>query len=120
MNLKEIGRKIKSQRQYIGLTQEQLSELVNITPAYLSGIESGNKVASIKVMLAIANELDMSLDYMLLNDIKNDSDHTKIDCNIIEFKHILKELNDRDLIDNFVAYSRAISKEMINRKTKKN
>lgn len=120
MNLKEIGRKIKSQRQYIGLTQEQLSELVNITPAYLSGIESGNKVASIKVMLAIANELNMSLDYMLLNDIKNDSEHTKIDCNIIEFKHILKELNDRELIDNFVAYSRAISKEMINRKIKKN
>lgn len=119
MNLKEIGRKIKSQRQFVGLTQEQLSERVNITPTYLSGIESGNKIASIKVMLAIANELNMSLDYMLLDDIKNDSEHTKIDCNIVEFKHMLKELNDRELIDSFMAYSRAISKEMLNRKIKK-
>jgi len=101
------------------LTQEELSELVNITPAYLSGIESGNKVASIKVMLAIANELNMSLDYMLLDDLRNDNDRTKIDCNIIEFEHILKELNDKELIDSFVAYSRALSKEMINRKIKK-
>lgn len=118
MNLKEMGRKIKSQREYRGFTQEQLSELVDITPSYLSGIESGNKIASIKIMLAIANELDMSLDYMLLDDVKNDSEHTRIDCNIVEFKHILKELDDRELIDSFVAYSRVLAKEMLNRKAK--
>jgi len=116
MNLREVGRKIREQRNYKGLTQEQLSEAVNITPAYLSGIERGNKIASIKIMLAIANELEMSLDFMLLDDIENLEDKNMIDANMHEFKFMLNEIEDKTLINEFISYCRAISKEIINRK----
>lgn len=119
MNLKEMGRKIKEQRNYKGMTQEQLSEAVNITPAYLSGIERGNKIASIKIMLAIANALEMSLDFMLLDDIEKLEDKNMIDANMHEFEFMLNEIEDKALINEFIAYCRAISKEMVNKKNEK-
>lgn len=40
-NKKLIGKRIKELRKHKGLTQEQLSELIDIEPGSLSGIESG-------------------------------------------------------------------------------
>jgi len=116
MNLKEIGRKIKEQRKYKGLTQAQLAEKANIAVGYLSGIERGEKIASLKVMLAIANKLNLSLDFMLLDDIENLEDKNMIDANMHEFKFMLNEIEDKTLINEFISYCRAISKEIINRK----
>ena len=116
MNLKEIGRKIKEQRKYKGLTQAQLAEKANIAVGYLSGIERGEKIASLKVMLAIANKLNLSLDFMLLDDIENIDEAARIDSNLKEFNFMLKRLEDEELITEFISYCDAISKEMANKK----
>ena len=56
MNLREMGQRIAKQRRIKGLTQEKLAEKVDISVVYLSGIDAGNKIASLKIMLAIANK----------------------------------------------------------------
>ena len=110
MNLKEIGRRIANQRKLKGMTQEMLAEKTEISVGYLSGIESGNKVASLKNMLNIANVLEMSLDFMLLNDIE--TENIKKDKYIDEFKIMLKEIDDKDKIERFVNYAKALSQEI--------
>lgn len=110
MNLKEIGRRIANQRKLKGYTQEKLSEMVNLSVGYISGIESGNKVASLKNMLKIANVLEMSLDFMLLSDITtNEVKHAKY---IMEFQLMIENIGDNDKIEKFITYSRAIADEI--------
>lgn len=110
MDLKEMGQRIAKQRRIKKLTQEKLAEKVNISVVYLSGIEAGNKVASLKVMLAIANELEMSLDYMIFNDIKNPD--IKKGEYLYEFQAMIDALNDNGKIERLIKYAKAISEEI--------
>ena len=61
-------------------------------------------------MLNIANVLEMSLDFMLLNDIE--TENIKKDKYIDEFKIMLKEIDDKDKIERFVNYAKALSQEI--------
>lgn len=110
MNLKEIGKRIANQRKMVGMTQEQLAEKVDLTVGYISGIESGNKIASLKNMLNIANALEMSLDFMLLSDIT--TDEVKNDKYVFEFKSMIDSIKDKNKIEKFVRYAKALSEEI--------
>lgn len=65
LNLKEMGLRIKNQRNSLHLTREQLSETINISSHYLYEIESGKKTASLKILLAISQKLNISIDYIV-------------------------------------------------------
>lgn len=56
-----LGKKIRALRQARGWTQEQLAAAANITPQYLSKIETGAKPASIITLGTIASALSMEL-----------------------------------------------------------
>jgi len=56
---------IKKYHEELGLTQEQLSELAGISPDYLSEIERGKKLPSMKRFFKIAKALNL-LPYQLL------------------------------------------------------
>ncbi len=43
MELKSIGRKIKEQRVKKNISQEELAEIVDVTPSYISNLERGNR-----------------------------------------------------------------------------
>ena len=85
MELQSIGKKIKDKRQQKNISQEKLAELVDVTPSYISNIESGNRVASLPTMLEIVKVLDLSLDYLLLENVTDDSDNIETDKFLIEF-----------------------------------
>lgn len=65
IDMKEIGKRIKKQRKLMGLTQKQLSELVDCNPHYISTIECGRSHPSADTFIAIADHLHLSLDYMI-------------------------------------------------------
>lgn len=64
MDLKSIGKKIKEQRIRKNISQEKLAELIDVTPSYISKLESGNRIASLHTMLEIVNKLELSFDYL--------------------------------------------------------
>ena len=70
MDQKAIGKRIKSAREKKGMTQEQLAELVNLSPMHVSVIERGNKLPKLETLINIANILDVSAD-VLLQDVVN-------------------------------------------------
>lgn len=71
MNEKAIGRRIKAARERKKLTQEQLAELVDLSPMHISVIERGVKLPKLETLINIANILDVSADVLLQDVVKN-------------------------------------------------
>ena len=70
MDLTLLGNRIRIAREKKGITQETLAERVNISPSHISVIERVVKTARIDTVARIANELDVSADYLLQDLVK--------------------------------------------------
>jgi len=63
MNLKMmIGVRIQKLRKQKGLTQDKLSEKVNISSKYLSSIERGKENPTLNTLISIAEELSVNFE----------------------------------------------------------
>lgn len=63
--LKDIGGRVRKQREFLGYTREHLAEMLEITPKFCSDIELGVKGMSIQTLSNISHILKMSTDYIL-------------------------------------------------------
>ena len=59
---KIIGKKIQQFRKQKGITQEELSERIDISPHYLSALERGVYNIKLETLVKILNSLDISAD----------------------------------------------------------
>lgn len=66
INAKEIAARIKVERNKLGYTQEELSEILSIGRVHLANIELGNKMASLDLLVAMCEAFSCSLDYLVL------------------------------------------------------
>jgi transcriptional regulator with XRE-family HTH domain len=72
---KDLGTKIKRMRMKRGLTQETLSELVDISQRTLSGIEIGENFCTAETLDNIINALDTTPEELFaLDHIKEEKD----------------------------------------------
>lgn len=67
MDLKAVGLRIKAAREAKNLTQENLAALVDLSPTHISVIKRGLKTVRLDKFVAIANALDVSADYLLVD-----------------------------------------------------
>ena len=65
MDLLAIGARIRSQREYLGYTREQLAEYLGVTPKFCSDIELGAKGMSVPTLCKISKILRLKTDYIL-------------------------------------------------------
>ena len=65
MDTKLVGRRIQAVRKDLGLTQEQLSQLVDLSPNYLSNIETGLKTPKLDTFVKIINALHSDANTLL-------------------------------------------------------
>lgn len=77
---KEIGKRIKQRRKELSLTQEKLSEMLEISPTYISEIERGTGIPSLATITKLGNILKLDLDYLILgiSDTNIDKTFSKI------------------------------------------
>lgn len=72
MNLIEIGGRIKAYRKSMGISQEKLAEMINVSPHYIYEIERGTKTMSLETFATLSEALNLSTDYILFgNQIDN-------------------------------------------------
>ena len=64
-----IPMRIRDARNSGRLSQATLSELVDLSPSYISYIENGVKGMSLETFVMIANALDVSTDLLLMEQI---------------------------------------------------
>ncbi|MCL2843521.1 MAG: helix-turn-helix domain-containing protein [Oscillospiraceae bacterium] len=63
-----IGGIIRDARRIKGMTQEQLAEAVDITPAFIGHIERGGRSLSLTSLVGIANVLDIPMSYFFADE----------------------------------------------------
>ena len=59
---KIIGKRIQELRKKRGITQEELAEVIDISPHYLSALERGLYNIKLEILVKILNYLDCSAD----------------------------------------------------------
>ncbi len=84
-----VGNKIRSLRARQGLTQLQLSEMIDVSPPYISNIENGIKNASIETLVKIANALQVSIDELLDDNLDD-----KLIASARAFEVVLADCNE--------------------------
>ena len=67
--LAQIGKRIYQCRKKLGLTQEELAELADVTPQFVSFAESGKRAMRVDNIVKLAGALRVSVDYLLTGDL---------------------------------------------------
>lgn len=63
-----LGQKIRNRREELGYTQTELAQKTKTSQPYISRLEGDGFNPSTQMIVSIAMALDMSIDYLLLDD----------------------------------------------------
>lgn len=98
VNFKLIGRRVREVRSERGISQQELAARCKTSAQYLSQIENGRKQASLQVLVAVAEVLEISLNELLTgNQVNNPLEYQRdmvrllADCSSYE-KRVLFEM----------------------------
>jgi transcriptional regulator with XRE-family HTH domain len=69
MDYKSLGMRIRKRRKAMRMTQEELAKKLGLSLSFLGHIERGTRKASVETLVAIANELSLSVDFMLQDSL---------------------------------------------------
>ncbi|EQF22269.1 helix-turn-helix family protein [Clostridioides difficile CD160] len=69
VDYKALGKRIKIARINKGITQEAVSEKIDITPSHMSNVETGKTKVSLPVLINIANALSVTVDTLLCDNV---------------------------------------------------
>lgn len=69
-----LGKRIREERLRLNLTQEKLAEDVDLTTAYIGQIERGERNLTLEKLVAVANRLGVSVDYLLSDSVAPGND----------------------------------------------
>ena len=65
MDMEAVGARIRRQREYMGLTREELAEELGVTPKFCADIELGVKGMSVPTLCRLSRALRLTTDYIL-------------------------------------------------------
>ena len=60
-----LGERIRKRRQALGTTQEELAQVLRVTPQHISAIEKDKRVPSLAFVARLAEQLGVSIDYLV-------------------------------------------------------
>lgn len=73
INYKDIGLRIRRERENKNITQEKLAELAGISVQHICNIENSNTKLSLPVLIDIANAMNINAAIFLLGSLENNS-----------------------------------------------
>lgn len=76
MFLKEMGKRIINCRIQLNITQEQLAELIDVSPATISSAENGKKALRPYNLMKLSRALNVSVDYLLTGEMTSNDKST--------------------------------------------
>ena len=96
-----LGEMWKKARKAKGLTQEYVSELLDLGPRYVSDLERDKTIGSVPTLIKLCNIYEVTPTYILQNCLKVNKD-LKIDSNLIGFYSLPDE--DKEVIIQLIQY----------------
>lgn len=91
---KLYARRIKAARKRKNLTQEQLSDILNMNPNTIARVESENNKLTLSYvnLIALANTIDLNIDYLFLSEEFEASQEK----NIVALNELILNLTDKE------------------------
>ena len=74
MDYMDLGKRVRKQRQLIGLTQQELADLVGVSTSFVGHVERGTRKASLETLVALSNALGVGVDYLLAGSLEGSPD----------------------------------------------
>ena len=96
--LKGLGERVAARRKYIGLTQEQIAESLDVSVQMVSNLECGRKAVRLPSLIKLSKVLNVSCDY-LLTGTRNELD----DCGLFDKINKLSA-DDYSMIEMIINY----------------
>lgn len=62
---KEIGKRIREERQKLGLTRQELAEIIDLSDFYIGQLERGERQMSLAVLIKLSKCFHTTLDYII-------------------------------------------------------
>ena len=87
MSSENYGALVKSLRQKMGLTQNQVAESLGVTPGYISNVENNRTAMSLRILAYYARLIGCSLD-ALVGELDSEYSETALDRKL--YQTILK------------------------------
>lgn len=78
LDLREMGKRIRDRRQTLGISRENLAEMLEVSPQFIADIEYGNKGLSLKRFYLLCQVLDVSADYILAGERQAESEDEEL------------------------------------------
>ena len=74
MDYVDMGKRVRKQRQLIGLTQQELAERIGVNTSFVGHVERGTRKASLETLVALSNALGVGVDYLLAGSLQSSPD----------------------------------------------
>ena len=87
MFLKRMGQRILARRKALGLTQDDLAEMIGVTPPMISNLEQGKKAIRPENLAKVCKALGVSADFVLYGS----DTHSQIDDIVEKLPHLTLE-----------------------------
>ena len=101
-----FSKRIKELRKEAGMTQQQLGDKLNVTKGSICSYENGTRMASIDVLVEIANLFKVDLDYLIGTDsyvVSDNEDGYGLRMAKEEINLIIELRKHRDLYANLIS-----------------
>ncbi|QQY79832.1 DNA-binding XRE family transcriptional regulator [Keratinibaculum paraultunense] len=108
LDFKNIGAKIRLERENLNLTREKLAELLDLSPYYIGQIERGERKMSVETLVNISKILHVSIDYLLDNSCEIDNKYVVSES----FDQYKLNENDDELKELFSILKRCSKEEI--------
>ncbi|MDY5807868.1 MAG: helix-turn-helix transcriptional regulator [Lachnospira sp.] len=79
----DLGAKVKKLRISHGLTQEDVAKALDVTPGYISNVENGRNLMTLRMLSYYAELTHVSLDY-LAGSVDKEYQNTALDNEIMQ------------------------------------
>ena len=70
-DLKGMGERIRTRREELNISREQLAEQLDVSSKFISDIEYGIRGVSIKRLVLLSSSLLISVDYILFGSLES-------------------------------------------------
>lgn len=91
MDYDALGRRLRQERHKMNWTQEKLAERIEVSDAYIGQIERGERSLSLETLVKLANQLGVTVDYLL-----HDSIDVSDDQFINQIRQIMKNRSSKE------------------------
>ena len=113
-----FSKRIKELRKSAGLTQQQLGDKLNVTKGSICSYENGTRMASIEILIQMANIFGVDLDYLIGTDdyvVSEGKENYGIRMASEEVELIIELRKHSDLYSNLI-HNRKRTIELIEKK----